>query len=98
MIHSALNVKFTARLKPVHYFSIGPVKPKLREVVLVWSQLLVLEAGNHWPESEQQRCPNTDSQYTDEKREADLMAQQPNGHTYREESWTGAQTEKMDVD
>lgn len=56
------------------------MKSKLSEVVLVWSQLLVLEAGNHWPEREQQRWPNMDSQYTDEKREADLMVQQ-NGLT-----------------
>lgn len=76
MIRSALNVKFTARLKPIHFSSIGAVKSKLPEVVLVQSQLLVLLR----PERKQQQWPNMESQYTAEKREADLMVQQ-NGHT-----------------
>lgn len=95
MIRSALNVKFMTRLKPVHFSLIGAVKSGLLAVVLVWSQLLVLEARNHWSAREQQRRANTDSQYTDEKREADLMVQQ-NGHTMRERE--GGSERKMDVD
>lgn len=51
-------------LNPCLFSLIGTVKSKISNVVLVWSQLLVLEAGNHWPEREQQHY----SQYTDEKR------------------------------
>ncbi len=93
MICFALNFKFATRLKHPHFSLIIAVKSRLPRAVLVWSPLLVLEAENHWPEREQELWPNMDSQYTNEKREKDLMVQQ-NGHIEREKRGRGGYRKK----
>lgn len=78
-------------MKPDHFPLVDVVKSKLPEVVLVWSQMLVLEARNHWPKRQQQYWQKMNSQYID-------LAGQQNGHTHirapGEERWEGSRAQR----